>query len=573
MSRRRLLRLGAVGLLSAVATACGATRRQSSGTVPSTAPPVTTSPVTSSPVTTSPAGTSAPTTKAHPTSTAPLPTSVPSTTGAPATTTTTAPGPPTKAEWASLSSGLSGRLSLPDSPGYPVDMELYDPRFDDIKPAAIAFCATAADVARSVTFAREHGLPLAARSGGHSYGGYSTTTGLVVDVSLMSQVTVSDGNEAATVGAGARLIDVYSGLIARGVCVPAGSCPTVGLAGLALGGGIGVLSRLYGLTCDRVTGLEMVTAGGETVRADAATNPELYWACRGGGGGNFGVVTAFDLAPFPVMDVSLFGATWPWAAASQVFPAWLEWVSSAPDELWSNCILSAEPGADQPRVYIGGVWVGSAADAAAQVAALTKVVGAPTDGPTVGENSLGDAMFIEAGCQGLSQAACHLAGKYPGGMLPRSVGVAKSDIVDRPLSTAGVEALLAGIVERQAQGGPGAVAFDSWGGAIGRVSPQATAFVHRGALASAQYGANYGPSPAPADVAGAQSWMDSWYASLRPYFSGQAYQNYIDPGLGDWAQAYYGANLSRLGQVKAKWDPDDIWKFAQSIPLPAGAQQ
>jgi len=177
-------------------------------------------------------------------------------------------------------------------------------------------------------------------------------------------------------------------------------------------------------------------------------------------------------------------------------------------------------------------------------------------------------MFIEAGCQGMSQAACHLAGKYPGGTLARSVGIAKSDIVDSALGDAGVDAMLAGVNERQQQGGPGAVAFDSWGGAINRVASDATAFVHRAALASAQYGANYGPAPAASDVRGAQAWMDSWYASLRPYVSGQAYQNYIDPQLGDWAHAYYGVNLSRLQQVKAKWDPDNTWRFAQSIPMP-----
>lgn len=542
-----------MGGFAAVAAACGTNvRQQSTGSVPAT--------------TARPGGTTTPagaTTTTVPPSTTPLATTTP-----PATTTTAAPTPPTQADWTALSARLSGRLSLPGSAGYPADLELYDPRFDDIKPAGIAFCATPADAARSVGFARDHGLDVAVRSGGHSYGGYSTTTGLVVDVSLMSQVQVSARGKRASVGAGTRLIDVYAGLIGQGVSVPAGSCPTVGFAGLALGGGIGVLSRVYGLTCDRVTGVEIVTAAGEIVRADAGSNADLFWACRGGGGGNFGVVTSFELEPFPVVDVSLFGASWPWEAASQLLPAWLEWVSAAPDQLWSNCIFTAEPGAEQPSIYVGGMWAGSAADAATQFGALTKVVGPPSEGPVLGENSLHDAMFIEAGCRGLSQAACHLAGKYPGGALPRSVGIAKSDILVSPLGDGAVDAFLAGVNERQQQGGPGAVAFDSWGGAVNRVAPDATAFVHRNAVASAQYGANYGPKASASDVSRAQAWMDSWYASVRPYVSSQAYQNYIDPHLSDWAHAYYGANLSRLQQVKAKWDPDNIWRFAQSIPLP-----
>ncbi len=186
----------------------------------------------------------------------------------------------------------------------------------------------------------------------------------------------------------------------------------------------------------------------------------------------------------------------------------------------------------------------------------------------MGENGFEDAMYIEAGCAGMSEAACHLAGRYPGGRLPRMVGLARSDIYNAPLGDAGVRALLAGVEERQGQGGPGGVVLDSWGGAINRVAPGATAFVHRRALASAQYVADF-PSGVPnADVRAATRWLKAWYASLRPYVSGEAYQNYIDPALTDWPHAYYGANLPRLQKTKAKWDPDGIWHFPQSIPPP-----
>jgi len=456
-------------------------------------------------------------------------------------------------------------LSRPGDPTYPIDKQLYDPVYDIVRPAGIAYCANASDVARSLAFAREHALPLTARSGGHSYAGYSTTTGLVVDVSLMSQLDVR-GN-TAKVGAGSRLIDVYSGLPQQGVSIPGGSCPSVGVAGLALGGGIGVVGRLHGLTSDNIVGLKLVTADSRTVVANATTNADLFWACRGGGGGNFGVVTEFQFSTFPVGQVSLFGLSWPWAAAAQVLPAWLEWSSSRPDEMWSNCLLSAAPGSTSPALFVGGVWVGTVADATAQVGVLIKQLGAPSS-QSFGQHDYEDAMYIEAGCRGLSQAACHLAGKSPGGTLSRYVEVAKSDIINAPLGNAGVQAVLAGIEERQQQGGPGAVAYDSWGGAINRVPASATAFVHRKALASAQYDASFSAGVAPSSVRQAQSWLNSWYATLRPYVSGEAYQNYIDPYLVDWQQAYYGSNLARLKQVKAKWDPDDFFHFAQSIPLP-----
>ncbi len=445
LSRRRLLRLGTMAGLAGLASACGA-RRQSVGPAtsgkavppPTMAKPSTTAEraTTVAPATT--AGT-APTTTA-PTTTAPTtttPTTTAATTTAPITTvpsTSTTAVAVTEADWKALAGGLSGRLSRPGSPGYPVDLELYDPRFDGTHPAAIAFCASSSDVARSITFAREHGLALAARSGGHSYGGYSTSRGLVVDVSRMSIVTVTGG--VATIGAGAELIDVYSGLAQVGVSIPAGSCPTVGIAGLALGGGIGVMDRLHGATCDNVVGLTLVTAAGDVVRANAATNPDLYWACRGGGGGNFGVVTEFRFATFPVMDISLFSATWPWSAAATLVPAWMRWSSSAPDELWSNCLLEAYPGAATPQVRVGGSWAGSAADAQAQLSKLVNAWWAPSS-QSVGENGFEDAMYIEAGCRGLSEAACHLAGKYPGGTLPRMVSLAKSDIFNAPAKCRG----------------------------------------------------------------------------------------------------------------------------------------
>ncbi|MGH9107088.1 MAG: FAD-binding oxidoreductase [Acidimicrobiales bacterium] len=467
--------------------------------------------------------------------------------------------------WSQLEARLTGRLSRPGAPTYPVDHQLYNPEFDRVRPQAIAFCANADDVARSVLFAREHGLPATPRSGRHSYAGYSTTGGLVIDLSRMSSVKTSGAR--ATVGPGAQLIDIYTKLARRGVAVPAGSCPTVGIGGLALGGGIGVMDRLHGLTCDVLTGLQMVTASGEVVQADARTNPELYWACRGGGGGNFGIVTELRFSTFATADVTLFGMDWPWAAASQVLPAWLEWASAAPDEMWSNCFLQARPGEAEPSVRVEGVWSGALASARGALARLASTVGRPSS-QALGQNTFVDAMYIEAGCRGLAEAACHIRGQYPGGTLGRLVTVAKSDILDRSLTGPGVQAFLAGIEERQHQRAAGMAVLDSWGGAINRVPADATAFVHRKALASAQYVVFLPPGVPKSQLQQAQRWMGGWYAALRPYVSGEAYQNYIDPALANWAQAYYGANLAKLQKVKAKWDPDDFFHFAQSIPLP-----
>ena len=174
------------------------------------------------------------------------------------------------------------------------------------------------------------GVPLAARSGGHSYAGYSVTRGVVVDLSAFRGISLdADGN--ATIGAGNRLVDIFTRLAARGRGIPAGSCPTVGIGGLTLGGGFGLASRAWGLTCDNLVRLEIVTADGRVRVCDRKRDPDLFWACHGGGGGNFGIVTRFVFRTRPVSRGSYFVATWPWAAVEEVVDRFQEWGPRAPD--------------------------------------------------------------------------------------------------------------------------------------------------------------------------------------------------------------------------------------------------
>ncbi|HEX9034535.1 MAG TPA: FAD-dependent oxidoreductase, partial [Streptosporangiaceae bacterium] len=232
---------------------------------------------------------------------------------------------PTSADWAALRRTLSTHeLSLPGERSYRRARELFDPRFDALHPAGIAYCGKPADVSACLSFAVRFRLPVRARSAGHSYAGWSSVTGgLIIDVSRMRHFSVGTG--AVTVGAGTDLISFYSQLAAHGLAVPGGSCPTVGLAGLALGGGVGVLSRQYGLTSDNIEAVEIVTADGSVLTCDPASHSDLYWACRGGGGGNFGIATSFTLRTRRLREVVLFFLSWPWSQASRVVQAWQSW--------------------------------------------------------------------------------------------------------------------------------------------------------------------------------------------------------------------------------------------------------
>ena len=487
--------------------------------------------------------------------------------GAPSTTTTTSTlEPPTPSDWAALAASLAGSLVRPGAAAYASDALLYNAKFVNLHPKGIAYCASASDVARCVAFASAHRVGLAARSGGHSYGGYSSSPGLVVDVSALSSVSVDEGATTATVGAGARLIDVYDTLAGHGLLLPSGSCPTIGIAGITLGGGIGVFARRYGLTSDHVTSLRLVTSDAVEVTASADEHADLLWASRGGGGGNFGIATEFTFSLHPIPEVTLFTLQYPWTAAATMLEAWLHWVDSAPDELWADCQLLSQ-GDYGYLAQVTGVYCGSASALAGPLAALERAIGVTPTYRFVGAKDYLDAMAIEAGCAGLSIAACHLSTQNPAGQLARSAYSAKSSYVKGPMTGAGVASLVEAVQRLHADAPTvgGGLAFDAYGGAVNRVAADATAFVHRDTLACIQATYSWGAATPASEVDAGARWL-TWLGEEVFDPATGAYQNYIDPTLADWANAYYGANLDRLEDVKRHYDPENRFHFAQSIP-------
>lgn len=486
----------------------------------------------------------------------------PPTTGA-STTSTSTEG----LDWSALGRQLTGSVVVPSDPAYPTAKLLFNEQFDGLSPAAIAFCASPTDVQRCIDYARGHGAPVAARSGGHSYGGYSLSSGLVIDTTRMATIAL-DGSTSATVGAGARLIDVYSTLGNAGALLPGGSCPTVGIAGLTLGGGIGVFDRLFGLTCDNLRSVQLVTADGRLLTASPEENSDLFWACQGGGGGNFGVATSFEFGVHPIpSDIALFTYDWPWAAAPQVLGAWLHWIPGTPPQLWSNCQLNSS--GSSLAVRVTGVFAGTTGTLQNALSPFLSAVGSAPTGQFLGPETYLRAMFIEAGCEDLSVGQCHLPSQTSDGTLSRSAYSAKSAFIVDQLTSAQLTDVTNAVASSLeiAPGIGSAFLIDSYGGAINSVGPGETAFVHRDAIAGIQMTATWGSGQEPTS---ASSWLSHAAGGIAPFTSG-AYQNYIDPTLSDWQHAYYGANLSRLVSTKSKYDPDDFFHFAQSIPTTLAA--
>ena len=270
-----------------------------------------------------------------------------------------------------------------------------------------------------------------------------------------------------------------------------------------------------------------------------------------------------------VGQIVLFFLSWPWSQAAQVIAGWQSWAPHAPDQLWSNLHLAAAPGGSIPSIQVGGTYIGSVSEAAAQLEKLYAAVGSDPSSPFLESTTWLHAMLVEAGCASLTVNECHLPTQNAQGQLSRASESAKSDFFTKPLNSHGIGTLLTGVENFQqvggAPGGSGGIAFDALGGAVNRVAPGATAFVHRDALFDAQYTTTWPVGSASAAVARQHAWQQSFWQSMRPYASGQAYQNYVDPSLTNWRQAYYGANYTRLTQVKAAYDPHRVFSFPQAV--------
>ncbi|MFI7359959.1 FAD-binding oxidoreductase [Streptomyces avidinii] len=477
-------------------------------------------------------------------------------------------------DYGALARGIDGRLVLPGDPDHAEARRLFQPRYDSVAPAAVAYPAHAGDVAACLDFARRSTAPVVPRGGGHSYAGWSTrSAGLVIDTGAIAAVSV-DG-DGVRIGAGARLGDVHTALAGRGRSVPTGLCPSVGIAGLTLGGGLGLASRAYGTTADRLTGARVVTPDGLVREVSADRDPDLFWALRGGGGGNFGVVTEFRFRTHPVGASAFAELHWTGAESAAVLRGWQRWLAALPDPFWSQVEFTVEAGAggaEPPAVRV--VCLDGRLELERQLTRLSDLVGgAPRDSWIV-VRSHEDTVLALSGCLELGPAQCRLPGTLPGrdpqGRLGRDPYTARSDFwAGGGLPDAAIGAVLDGVRRYGTSvpaGGRGVVQLDGvCGGAVNRVPAGGTAFVHRDSAFLAQYLA-YWPESAPAaEVARHQDWLDRLWQALRPWASGRAYQNYIDPKLTDWREAYYGANLARLQEVRRAYDPDRLFRFPQAV--------
>jgi hypothetical protein len=429
---------------------------------------------------------------------------------------------------------------------------LFNRRYAGTRPSGIAFCRSVEDVQATIKWVVKHGVRFVGRSGGHSYAGYSTTDGLVLDVSAMNAGSFDRASGVASVQAGSKNGQVYALLEAANVSITHGRCPTVGVAGFLLGGGIGFNMRARGVAVDQIDRIEMVDAKGEIRIMSGTENADLFWANRGGGGGNFGIATKFTMRTFPVDRMTGFHLVWRGARSyvERTFASLMPAMSAAPDGFGSRIAIKMERvgSVNVPHIDLVGQFTGTQTD--------VEAILAPAWPPT-------DAKWRNSAPYWQTQHFLEDDDAF-GYFQERSAFLTQN------LPSAGLETAFRHLYEWPGTGpGVGAGAdlrFFQTGGVMNKVEADKTAFVHRDSIWLMDIGLNWTATDSAATIERNLEWQSRFYAAMLPYSNGQAYQNFVDPSLTDYARAYYGSNLPRLARIKRQVDPNNLFQFPQSIP-------
>src|SRR5215468_1982716 len=438
-----------------------------------------------------------------------------------------------------FASSLRGSVVLPDDAGYDDARAVWNASIDR-RPAAVARCADVTDVQRAVDFARTHDLRIAVRGGGHGFAGHATCDGgLVIDCSPMRDVTVDVPGRIARVAAGCTLGDLDQATQAFGLASPTGTAPPTGVAGLTLGGGLGWLMGKHGLACDNLLAAEIVTADGQRLRASADEHPDLLWGLRGGGG-NFGVVTDFELRLHPIETVYGGYGSYPFAQAAQVVRAYREFTAAAPDEL--TAFVGVLPLAVGPAFSVAACWSGDPRRGETALAPL-RAFGTPD---TVALR----AMPLLEMQQLLSPPPI------------RTAAYARSSFL-RALD----DDAIASMVEYAAAVPPmlGAFFVEHFHGAATRAD--GSAFSHR---AEAYNFAALAIWTEPEHAEGSAAWVRGFSDAMAPFFGSGVYSNYLSEGEDGRVRAAYGSAYERLRALKRTWDPGNVFRLNQNID-PAGS--
>ena len=456
-----------------------------------------------------------------------------------------------QAAWRELERRMRGPVLFSGSDAY---FKLYRPdnlRYANRFPAAIARCLDTQDVATAITWARENHIPLIARSGGHSYAGYSTiANGLMIETKLMKAIQYDDSTGVVTVAGGALNGQIYSALARVGRTITHGRCSSVGAAGFLLGGGIGFNMRQYGIASDSLTRTTMVKADGKVLEMSASENPAEFWACRGGGGGNFGISTAFSVMTQPVPErITVFSMQWN-DPDEQTAAALMQALSNGPDRLGTRVSIRAvNPKRAGARKGILIDLLGQLKGTTAEFLDIIKKV-------------------PRADLSDIREAPYWVGQKFLTEPPTPTYYQERSAFVDQAVPIKILQTGFKQFLNRwPGVSGTCDLRFFQTGQTVNALRPGETAFAHRSSEWLMVIGLYWdeADNARPAVMNRAHAWQDDFYRAVRRYSDGGAYQNFVDPSLADWRQAYYAGNYDRLVKIKHKLDPNKVFDFPQAI--------
>ena len=441
-------------------------------------------------------------------------------------------GEPVGSGWDGLSRAIGGQVIAPNGPQFGSAKQVFNTNFNGMTPAAVVTVTSPADVQKAMTFAAANNLKVAARGGGHSYVGASTANGaMVLDLRpLPGDVHYDAATGLVTVTPATSLYAMHQVLAAAGRGIPTGTCPSVGAAGHALGGGLGAHSRHAGLMCDALRSATVVLPSGQAVTASANSQPDLFWALRGGGGGNFGVTTSLTFATFPTGEVDAVNLNFPGQAFAQVLLGWQNWLRTADRSNWALADATVDAMGAHCRI-LATCPAGSGNSVASAITAAVGLQPAGIDNHTL--NYLDLVNFLAVG-----------------NLNPSPLGYVGGSDVFATLTPAAAQGIAAAVDAFPRGAGRMLAIMHALDGALADVPAGASAFPWRRQSSLVQWYVETSGDPS-----GAVGWLTTAHRAVQPYSVG-GYVNYLEANQS--ASRYFGPNLSKLSAVRQKYDPGRV---------------
>lgn len=431
---------------------------------------------------------------------------------------------------------LTGRIVTPNDPKYNqarTNLNTSIPFY----PKIIVFCQSTEDVRNALLWAKENCIPFRLRSGRHSYENFSLLNdGLVIDISEMNKIHVDQVNHIASIQAGAALGNVYKELWKFRQTIPAGTVANVGLVGLTLGGGIGYLTRIFGLTCDNLLEVELVLASGKIVTTNKKEHPDLFWALRGGGGGNFGIVTQLTYQTHDISYVSIFRITYDWDDFECAYDAWQNWAPFTTTRLTSSIEMKADR-----TIILDGQFTGTVRELKTHLVPLIKKC-RPNSIKAKYTSFYQATLFFDDPLENVP-APFKRSGSFIENVLPQEALVSMKKLLEN------------------APNKNSAIWQQALCGIAGEPEPSDTAFFYRNSIIAQEYNTTW---TYPKERSSNIRWVESVRQTLSRYTNGD-YVNWPDIYIKNWQTTYYGTNYAKLQDVKTIYDPDNIFCFPQSI--------